>query len=164
MLPKKIIKLFLDTLHSATRDELSLLFDLLVLEFLITEGRQDSELEQQLSERLIEDLKKMKFDLATKLVIALFMQSYHGSSDSYYDFVAQDVNLESLNAAMIKFEPEAKDHKDVVDYMNFGELYPSFSGLTEDLEFALMKLGKSMIKLRQENVEKCSKVWISSLV
>ena len=61
-----------------------------MLDFLQSEGRQDSELEQEMAERLCDDLKKAKLDLITKLMIALFMTNFDRDDLGYGDFVGQD--------------------------------------------------------------------------
>ena len=48
----------------------------IVLDFLTSEGRQDSELEQDMAKRLCDDLKKANLDLITKLMIVLFMKNF----------------------------------------------------------------------------------------
>ena len=102
--PKKVIKYFLDCIHlqvgfyfstvlifpGQETEELNLLELLLLLDFLTSEGRQDSEFEQDMAKRLCDDLKKAKLDIVTNLMIVLFMTHFDSDDLGYADFVCQD--------------------------------------------------------------------------
>ena len=106
--PKKVIKYFLDSIHHQVRffrrmsvkninvlyfeetEDLSQLEFLLLLDFLTSEGRQDSEIEQDMAARLCDDLKNAKLDIITKLMIVLFMTHFDSNNLGYDDFVNQD--------------------------------------------------------------------------
>ena len=60
------------------------------MDFLTSEGRQDSEFEQEMAERLCNDLKEAKLDLVTKLMIVLFMSNFDRDDLGYGEFVGQD--------------------------------------------------------------------------
>ena len=71
-------------------EQLNQLELLRLLDFLTSEGRQDSELEQEMAKRLCDDLKQAKLDLVSKLMIVLFMSNFDRDDLGYGEFVGQD--------------------------------------------------------------------------
>ena len=63
---------------------------LLLLDFLTSEGRQDSEFEQDMAKRVCNDLKEAKLGIVTNLMIVLFMAHFDSDDLGYADFVCQD--------------------------------------------------------------------------
>ena len=144
--PKKTIKFFLDSIHFTATDEMGLLDILLVLDFLNSEGRQDSEFEQDMAKRLIEDLKKMSFSVETQLLIVLFMKNFDKQDEDYVQFVKSHLNSANFNTSIFKFDPKNAIHTDVVDYMGKNQMYKIMSDSYEiDIEFGLMQIGKSLL-------------------
>ena len=86
--PKQVIKTYLDYIHLADTDELDLLDLLLLLDFLNSGGRQESEFEQELAGLVYNDLIEMNYGMDTKLMIFQFMKSFDSSIKNSDDRVA----------------------------------------------------------------------------
>ena len=162
--PKKVIKYFLDSIHLAACDELELLDVLLVLDFLKSEGRQDSELEQGIVQILFDGLQEMNFDLGTQLLIALFMEYFHDKcerqADYIQNFVLPTLNVTSLTRTLIEFSPNNELHSPIIQYMNDNEMYAKYSPSKKtNIEFAILQLGKSFIKDKRKSAEYT--IWVT---
>ena len=60
------------------------------MDFLTSEGRQDSEFEQEMAKRLCDDLKVAKLDLITQLMIVLFMTNFDRDDLGYGEFIGTE--------------------------------------------------------------------------
>ena len=156
--PKKVIKYFLDSIHLAACDELELLDVLLVLDFLKSEGRQNSELEQNMVEVLFDGLENMDFNLDTQLLIVLFMDNFHDKCERQINyaekFVFPDLSVTSLYRALIEFNPKHEVHSPIIKYVSDNKIIDKYSKSEQaNIEFAMLQLGKSLISEKRKSAE-----------